>query len=163
MSYSKEFSEIGNFFARVKEMVNALHMYVLHRLVQLIMLFVFEINLVMKLFVQVKIPSVWSGHCNFTDIKQESAETKLQKNHPLLSRYLMNMVHADAAFLFIYAIPCLCHTLVLIIQCKSYLILIYFFMLQAQTNILKVHFYFNSHLPAILNKEEVYFKYTFTF
>ena len=36
-------------------------------------------------------------------------------------------------------------------------------MLQAQTNILKVYFYFNSHLPAILNKEEVYFKYTFTF
>ena len=36
-------------------------------------------------------------------------------------------------------------------------------MLQAQTNILKVYFYFNSHLPAILNEEEVYFEYTFTF
>ena len=78
----------------------------------------------------------------------------------------MKMVHADAVFLFIHAIPCLCHTLVSIIQSNSYLhILIYFFMLQvqAQTNILKVYFYFNSHLPAILNKEEVYFKYTFTF
>ena len=126
----KLFPNIGNSFCKAKRNGRCTS-HVHPQLVQLIMLFVFEINLVMKLFVQVKIPSVWSGHCNFTDIKQESAETKLQKNHPLLSRYLMNMVHADAAFLFIYAIPCLCHTLVLIIQCKSYLILIYFFMLQA--------------------------------
>ena len=75
----------------------------------------------------------------------------------------MKMVDADAVFLYIYAIPCLCHPLVSIIQCKCYVIPIYFFMLQPQTNILKVCFYFNSHLAAMLNKEEVYLKYTFTF
>ena len=36
-----------------------------------------EINLVMKLFVLVKIPCEVGMHCNFTDGKQESAETKL--------------------------------------------------------------------------------------
>ena len=136
--------------------------HVLPRLVQLIKLFVFEINLVMKLFLLVKI------RCEVGTVILRTANRRVQKqnyskNHSLLSRYLIKMVHTDAVFLFIYAIPCLCHTLVSIIQCKSYLILIYFFTLQAQTNILKVHFYFNSHLPAMLNKEEVYFKYTFTF
>ena len=143
-------------------MVDALHRYVLPRLVQLIMLFVFEINLVLKLFDLVKIP------CEIGTVILQMANRRVQKqnyskSHSLLSRYLMKMVHADAVFLFIYAIPRLCHTLVSIIHCKSHLILIYFCTLRAQTNILKVCFYFNSHLPAMLNKEEVYFKYTFTY
>ena len=47
------------------------------------MVFVFEINLVMKQFVQVKILCEVG---TFTDAEQETAETKLQYNHSLLSR-----------------------------------------------------------------------------
>ena len=143
-------------------MVDALHISVLPQLVQLIMLFVFKINLVIKLFVLVKIP------CEVGTVILQRTNRRIQKqnyskNHSLLSHYLMKMVHADAVFLFTHAIPCLCHTLVSIIQSKSFLIFLYISLLQAQTNILKVYFYFNSHLPAILNEEEVYFEYTFTF
>ena len=69
---------LGIFFCKSKRNGRCTS-HVLPRLVQLIMLFVFEINLVMKLFVLVKIPCEVGMHCNFTDGKQESAETKLQK------------------------------------------------------------------------------------
>ena len=78
-------------------MVDALHISVLPQLVQLIMLFAFEINLVMKLFVLVKIP------CEVGTVILQRANRRIQKqnyskNHSLLSRYLMKMVHADAVF-----------------------------------------------------------------
>ena len=80
-------------------MVDALHRYVLPRLVQLIMLFVFEINLVLKLFDLVKIP------CEMGTVILQMANRRVQKqnyskSHSLLSRYLMKMVHADTVFLF---------------------------------------------------------------
>ena len=43
------------------------------------------------------------------------------------------------------------------------LILSYFFMLHIQTSILKVYFTLDSRSPAMLNKEEVYLKYTLHF
>ena len=80
-------------------MVDALHMYVLHRLVQLIMLFVFEINLVLRLFVLVKIPCE-VGTVILQMVNRRAQKQNYSKNHSLLSRYLMKMVHADTVFLF---------------------------------------------------------------
>ena len=122
-------------------MVDALHISVLPQLVQLIMLFVFEINLVMKLFVLVKIP------CEVGTVILQRANRRIQKqnyskNHSLLSRYLMKMVHADAVFLFTHAIPCLCHTLVSIIQSKSFIIFLY--------------------ISLCYRHKQIYLKYTFT-
>ena len=57
-------------------MVDALHISVLPQLVQLIMLFVSEINFVMKLFVLVKIPC--EVGTAILEGKQENTETKLQ-------------------------------------------------------------------------------------
>ena len=61
-------------------MVDALHMYVLPRLVQLIMLFVFEINLVLRLFVLVKIPCE-VGTVILQMVNRRAQKQNYSKNH----------------------------------------------------------------------------------